>query len=165
MATNLEFIKSETATNVTSLSVTDCFSDRYDVYYCYLEFNRSATQANKLTFLNTSGTDSTADYEYATQQLNYGTGSTERRDTSETSILWITYDDVGTSGMYVYNPYDSSSYTFVTSQASGDTYGWKASAHHNSAETVAGLKWTFNGSGQYNHIKVSVYDRDWETKV
>jgi len=32
MATNLEFIKSETGTSVTSLSVTDCFSADYDVY-------------------------------------------------------------------------------------------------------------------------------------
>lgn len=130
MAGNLEFIKSQTGTSVTSLSVEDCFSADYDVYYCTLEFDRSgsnASQANILSFLNTSGTDSTANYGYATQQTNYAaSGDSERRDNSHSNILWITYDNVGASSMYVFNPYDSSSYTFVTSQATGDTFSWKS---------------------------------------
>ena len=33
MATNLQFIKSVSGTSVNTLSVTDCFSADYDVYY------------------------------------------------------------------------------------------------------------------------------------
>ena len=157
---NLEFIKSASGTSVSSLSVTDCFSADYDVYYCTLEFERSgasANQANLLSFLNTSDADSTANYDVATLQLNFGAAFTERRVTGYSNILWITYDVDGASGMYIYNPYSSSSYTFVTSQAIGNNYGWKTIATHKASETVAGLKWTFNGTGQYDNIKVNVY--------
>ena len=160
MATNLQFIKSESASSVSSLSVTDCFSANYDVYYCSLEFVRSgtnATQANKLTFLDGSGSAGTTDYGYATLQMNMSSSFGERRDNSNADITWISYDDKGASSMYIFNPYDSSSYTFLTSQATGDTYSWKTIANHNSAESVAGFKWTFNGTGQYDDIKVKVY--------
>jgi hypothetical protein len=157
---SLEFIKSASGTSVSSLSVTDCFSADYDVYYCTFEFERSginANQANLLTFLNTSGTDSTADYDYASLQIDYGASFTERKG-NHTTILWITYDIDGASGMYIYNPYSSSSYTFVNSSASGQAIGgWKTIATHKATETVAGLKWTFNGTGQYDNITVNVY--------
>ena len=32
MATELQFIKSASGSGVSSLSVTDCFSEKYDVY-------------------------------------------------------------------------------------------------------------------------------------
>ena len=47
MSTNLEFIKSaNTTTNVSSLSVTDCFSDKYDVYKVILEVNEVSAKVH-----------------------------------------------------------------------------------------------------------------------
>jgi hypothetical protein len=47
-------------------------------------------------------------------------------------------------GFYVFNPYDSSSYTFTKSQMagknSGDFYGNKGIGVHKSAETIRGLQ-------------------------
>ena len=43
MATNLEFIKSLTST-ASSLSVTDCFSANYDVYYIIIVYLETSAQ-------------------------------------------------------------------------------------------------------------------------
>jgi hypothetical protein len=47
-------------------------------------------------------------------------------------------------GFYVFNPYDSSSYTFTTSQMAGNNsagfYGHKGIGVHKSAETIRGLQ-------------------------
>ena len=75
MATNTEFIKQTTATIVTSLEVTDIFSDKYDIYYIVMDFERSgtnATQANKITLIDSTDTEVTSGYKYIVKQMKYG---------------------------------------------------------------------------------------------
>ena len=50
MATNLEFIKSVSST-ASSVSVTDCFTDKYDVYQIIV-YNYENTQAQIIIMLD-----------------------------------------------------------------------------------------------------------------
>lgn len=156
----LEFIKSATDTNVTSLEVTDCFTADYEVYYATLDFVRSgtnATQANLLTFLDSTNTNITANYGYASLQQNWASTYSERRDNAHSDITWVTYDNIGSWGGWIINPYNSAAYTYVNSGGTGDTYHWAGSGTHQSAETLKGIKFTFNGTGQYDSITIKVW--------
>ena len=56
MATNLEFIKSVSGTSVSSLSVTDCFSADYDVYFISTsKIDTSSAGYVRPRFINSSG--------------------------------------------------------------------------------------------------------------
>lgn len=161
MATNKQFIKQTTATSVTSLEVTDVFSDKYDIYYIVMDFTRSGTnqkQANLISLLDSSSTEITSGYEYAVQQMNYGSSSgSERQATSGANIVWMTYDNEGYSDLYIYNPYSSSDNTFFKGNSSGDNYGWLGIGMLDATTSCTGIKFTFNGTGQYDEIIVNVY--------
>jgi len=161
MATNKEFIKQTTATSVTSLEVTDIFSDTYDVYYVVMDFERSgtnATQANKITLIDSTDTEVTSGYEYAVQQMNYGSNSgSERKSTSDSTIVWLSYDNGGYVDLYIYNPFSSSDNTFFKGNSSGNNHGWLGIGMLDSTTSCTGIKFTFNGTGQYDEIIVNVY--------
>jgi hypothetical protein len=127
MATNLQFIKSASGTSVSSLSVTDCFSAEYDVYYISItKIDQSATGTGIVyRFLDSSNTAITSSsYDQATLVMKSNTTFSESRGTNGTyGFGAVGYgirdaeDGVGAS-IYVYNPYDSSSYSFVSAQNS-----------------------------------------------
>ena len=63
MATNLQFIKSASGSSVSSLSITDCFSDQYDVYNVNLVMEGSSTNKDiRLQYIYSGGTDTSANY-------------------------------------------------------------------------------------------------------
>ena len=173
MATNLQFIKSASGSSVSSLDVTDCFSDTYDVYYFALAVtNQSSGTANiDARLLDSGGNEvSTSTYDFAGLDMNSYTTFSEVRLTSQTSYKNLTISDNdnpqedGNAGFYVFNPYDSSSYTFVTNQSamiieSGGTNnrfrGRKSIYVEKTAQTNTGLKFIPN-TGNCN-IEVSVY--------
>lgn len=161
MATNKEFIKQTTATGVTSLEVTDVFSDKYDIYYVVMDFERSGTnaiQANKITLLDSSSTEITSGYEYAVQQMNIGSSSgSERKSSGDSSLVWLSYDNGGYANLYIYNPFSSSDNTFFKGNSSGNNYGWLGIGMLDATTSCTGIKFTFNGTGQYDEIIVNVY--------
>ena len=56
MATNLEFIKSASGSGVSSLSVTDCFSADYDVYFVQVAKSLNSVEANlDIRFIDSGG--------------------------------------------------------------------------------------------------------------
>jgi hypothetical protein len=169
MAGSLEFIKSASGTSVSSLDVTDCFSDKYDVYKITYDLNNDTFNiVGNLRFLDSGGSViSASEYDYAALNLNAAGTFVERRGTSQTSILRLTTSNTNTDSagfLYIYNPYDSSSYTFVTFQnsalavpiGSAVEYGVKGIGVHKSAETISGINILVN-SGNWNSIEVSVY--------
>ena len=88
MAGNLEFIKSASGTIVSSLSVTDCFSADYDVYYLSItKIDQSANgTAVKYRFLDSSNTAiSDSSYDQATLVMQSGGSFTESRTTNQTN--------------------------------------------------------------------------------
>ena len=169
MAGSLEFIKSASGTSVSSLDVTDCFSANYDVYYFALTKMKRASADNfiLLRFLDSGGTViSASEYDYASLELRAYTSFNEARATNQTRIQNIVYGssntaDIGGVSLYVYNPYDSSSYTFVQNQsssfrASNGGFGLKTIGVHKSAEQISGVRFIAEGVN-LDTIDVSVY--------
>ena len=166
MATNLEFIKSASGTSVASLDVTDCFSADYDVYYVTItKLDTTSTDYTYGRIINSSGVDSGSNYSYAYLQMTSASVFAEGRSASTTTMSGMSYQSTGAAdgighSFYCFNPYDSSSYTFFTSQSAGfwsgvDLYGFKGIYVHKVAEQVTGLH--FNRSGSFDTITVNVY--------
>ena len=169
MATNLQFIKSASGTSVSSLSVTDCFSASYDVYKIVLtEFEIiNAGAVGRLRLLDSGGSViSDSEYDYANLDMPSFTGFSEDRSTSATFINRFTADtrniyETGGIALYIYNPYDSSSYTFTQQQNTffnngNGGQGTKGIGVHKSTEQISGINFSLS-SGNIENIAVSVY--------
>jgi len=167
MAGSLEFIKSATGSSVSSLDVTNCFSDTYDVYaFSVAKVVSTGSGYINLRFLDSGGTViTTSNYDYANHiLLDYST-FLEQRETNNNAIDRIMRRD-GTSAQqsggyhYIFNPYDSSSYTFYQGQAGGSIItgsglvGLKSIGVHKSAEQISGFQ--LNASAALT-LEVSVY--------
>ena len=166
---NLEFIKSASGTSVSLLDITNCFSDKYGVYYFSLTKIKRASADNFifLRFLDSGGTViDQSEYDYAALELRAYTSFLEVRATNQTKITEIAYgssntSDIGGVSFYVHNPYDSSSYTFVQNQsssfrASNGGWGNKMIGVHKSAEQISGVRFIADGAN-LDTIEVSVY--------
>ena len=166
MAGNLEFIKSASGTSVSSLSVTDCFSDKYDVYQISLVDAQLTTGAANyvLEFLDSGGTPITSlVYERAFLILRAYNTFIETRGTGlgNYTFGYVNASESNGFEMFVYNPYSSSDYTFLNYQHSSfvvgnGNYGNKGIGVMKSAETVTGIKLA-GTSGTFSSIAVSVY--------
>jgi len=150
---NLEFIKSTTGSSVTSLDVTDCFSAKYDVYQINLvQFDRATAGGAGIRLLDSGGTVITAnEYDFAYLNMRSYMSSAEARTVNTSDIEILAYSqttalDTTTGTVWnVFNPYDSSSYTFTKGQSSVmvDGYGvasYKAIGVHKSAEQITGFQ-------------------------
>jgi len=170
MATNLQFIKSaELTSSASELLVTDCFNQGYDVYKVIISKEiRSATGYGLMRFLNSGGSELTGlYYTGASLHIYSSSGSTEIKQPSRTYFqTFLNYQgtnsaDGGGIEIMVFNPDDSSSYTFLTSQASTHYTGnfltmAKSIGVYGNAETVYGIKW-YPQSGTINGTNISVY--------
>ena len=168
MATNLEFIKSASGSSVSSLSVTDCFSDKYDVYFVSISKmdNSVASYTNGIRVINTSGVDTGSNYYVASLELraNLAFQTRQRNPYSQIDYVWYSNttarQKIGHT-FYVYNPFDSSSYTFFTAQSSfmdvAGTYmeGYKTVSVLKSAEQCNGIQLNA-GVGQLDNITVNI---------
>ena len=129
MATNLEFIKSETASGgVNTIDMADCFSAKYDVYELFIpKIDLSSNAYLNFRFLKASdGTaDSTSNYDSAGLMFSPSGAFGENRYTNSTNLSnvfgLINTGSYNTGGkLTIYNPFSSSSYTFVA----GHTVNW-----------------------------------------
>jgi len=170
MAGNLEFIKSASGTSVSSLSVTDCFSADYDVYY--LSISKLDTTGNSyiyIRFIDSGGSViSASEYATAWLDLNSWTSFGEQKSTSFDkmgigSSSGSLTTDLGGYSVYIYNPYDSSSYTFINGQSAAYTVaptnalaGSKSIGVHKSAEQITGINLLLN-TGTIDNITANVY--------
>jgi len=168
MAGSLEFIKSASGTSVSSLSVTDCFSADYDVYQIVIGVSELTTGNGwvNLRFLDSSGTEiNQTEYDYASLVTRAYSTFLEEKATSVTyidKILHISTDLTGSNTwINIFNPYDSSSYTFTQSQSNGNAttpyfIGNKAIGVHKVAEQLSGII-LYPPAGNFASIDVSVY--------
>lgn len=166
MATNLEFIKSASGSSVSSLSVTDCFSDKYDVYMVSIS-KLDVTAQNYLDarLIDSVGVDSTTNYDYAGLELVAGATFAEKKNTGQSLWANLSYQNTGADdgvglAMYIYNPYDSSSYTFFnshsTSYYSASGIGYKTIGVHKVAEQITGIQF-LPRSGSFDNITINVF--------
>jgi len=170
MATNLQFIKSASASSVGTLDVTDIFSSAYDVYQITIaKMEQTNNGWNEMRFLDSGGSVISAnEYDNAVLELKSYATFSEYNDTGGNKIETIIYSGTGSAvagglSMYIYNPYDSSSYTFLTMQSNGfrdgtGQYGSKGISVHKSAEQLSGVHFISGGSGSvFTTLDVSVY--------
>jgi hypothetical protein len=166
MSTNLQFIKSASGNSVSSLSITDCFSDQYDVYNVNLIMDGSTTNKDiRLQYIYSGGTDTSANYVTASLFQGSYTGFIELRYSGQSSHLVTGYNyDGGTGINYtIFNPNDNSSYTFLKSQSSGaynssgvKLVGTKAIGVHQVTQANTGIN-IVPSTSTLENIKVSVY--------
>ena len=149
---NLEFIHKETiSASTSSVTIDNVFSANYDVYKITIYgVTTVGTLQTTLAarFIDSGGSIiSAAEYDYASLRLESNAAFTEDRATATTSIEFLANLDQSAESegavTYIYNPYDSSSYTFLLNQSSGhksgNMRGSKTIAVHKSAETVRGI--------------------------
>ena len=170
MAGSLEFIKSVSGTSVGTLDVTDIFSTDYDVYKITIsKMEQTANGWNEMRFLDSGGSTITAsEYDIATLELKSYAAFTEYKATNANRFETINYSGTGSAvagalTMYIYNPYDSSSYTFASWQSNGfrtglGSIGAKAIGVHKSAEQISGIHFISSGSGSvFTNLDVAVF--------
>jgi len=165
MAGNLEFIKSASGTSVSSLSVTDCFSADYDVYEVLIaKLDSTATAYGYLRFIDSGGSViSDAEYDWASLSMFDYTGFTEEKGGGQSSISRIQFvksnGGGGNTFLNIFNPNDSSSFTFTQHKSSMGTAGQliasKVIGIHRVAEQITGLSIVLTQT--MNNIKISIY--------
>ena len=170
MATNLQFIKSvSSSSSVTSVDITDCFSGKYDVYKLILadlDLAGAGDENIAVRFLDSSGSViSASEYDYATYFMYSYASFSQQKATAQTSLVYgmgyAPASNIGSVGsfIYIFNPYDSSSYTFTTQQSSTYTTGGignKGIGVHKSAEQLSGVQILVD-SGTIERLGASIY--------
>ena len=128
---NLRLINETTvSSSVSSVNVTDVFSADFDIYKItadnIIQASSSSVSSLNLRFINSSGSIITTDYDFAFLQLRSNASFSEVRSTTGTDLsqaLGQVDDNLISSGavVYIFNPFNSSNYTFITNQASGSS--------------------------------------------
>ena len=123
MAGSLEFIKSGSGSSVSDLSITDCFSDKYDVYQVVMNEIDFANADLFFRFINSGGVVSSANYDDAVLLQRSYSAFGELTSTGATSLGSIGFSDLSDKGgatvINIYNPFNSSSYTYANWQNAG----------------------------------------------
>ena len=164
MSTELQFIKSASATGVSALQITNCFSAEYDVYQVHIDSDNSDNADAYTRVINDSGTviSTGTKYDFASHELNASGSFGEYRDTGANQFEGIGFTSTtGNSTVaYFYNPHNSSSYTFAMSQSSSmyttTLRGGKSIGVYKNADTITGLEFRQNRT-DFSYINVSVY--------
>ena len=159
MATNLDFIKRESADSVSSFTITDIFSANYDVYQVYITGNGSQNVSTlSAEFLDSGGSDiAQGAYDYAILRLDpsstFGEVPVENGNSFE--FMYTGSSDKDFGGLItVYNPFSSSSYTFATIQ-SMSLQGEKGICVATSTTSATSMK--FYANQNFTPIVVSVF--------
>lgn len=152
MATSLQFIKSvEITSSQSTTNVDNIFSTNYDVYKIVLKgictVGTTDLNLNARLIDNSGSVISDNEYDYAVLQLKSGSSFTQNKNTNFSRIDRISFSDQSPESqgcvLYVYNPNDSSSYTFLnwqeTHSRGGGGGGFRGIAVHKVAETIRGI--------------------------
>ncbi len=167
MATNLEFIKQVTGNTVANFDLTNIFSDKYNVYRIQI-FDEEVgnDDYNYFRVIRSAGTDTGSNYCYATLLMYGHTTFVQSESTSTTTMNYIGYlypagyDDGAGITIDVYNPFDSSSYTFFNTQTSAfangvGVYTSKGIMAHKATEQVTGI--SIQRTGNFNKVTANIY--------
>ena len=122
---NLRLInETSVSSSVSSVNVTDVFSSDFDIYKITSDLFFNSQTWVQLRFINLSGSViSASNYDNAALLADSSASFSENRGTNESSTqhLSFTGESIAESGglvAYVFNPYSSSSYSFLLSQGS-----------------------------------------------
>ena len=148
---NLRLINETTATSSASISVTDVFTTDFNIYKIVTNQKGISSETSiEGRFINTSGSIITSsNYDYARQMLK----------------SFTSFGEAGTQGAssvsYVFNPMDSSSYTFFLNQNSGSPSGgnfnMKGIAVLKLATQVAGINFFPDNGNAFTSFDCKIY--------
>jgi hypothetical protein len=115
---NLRLINETTFSSVNTVNVTDVFSADYDIYKITSDV---AGQYGLLKFINSSGSVmSDGTYDTARLNLKLNTTFSETRIVGTNVGIYAFTESSGSGAggnvLYIFNPFSSSSYTFVMAQ-------------------------------------------------
>ena len=164
---NLEFITNQTTSGQALIDLTNVFTDKYDVY-CITSNTFVPTSSQSLTYrlLDSSSTViSETEYDFAFLDFRSNSSFIEQPVPNSNYMGTLPYSDAnGTQGngfaLYIFNPYDSSSYTFGQWQGSSfntgsGMRGKKGISVHKNAEQITGIRFfVFSGTMEF---EASVY--------
>jgi len=147
---NLRLInETEIGSGVSSVNIDNVFSTDFDIYYASFDVGTGSTgTSSELRLLNSTGTViSASEYDMATLGMPANASFTENRFQNADSIEQFNYSySTGIGGgnsVYFFNPFDSSSFTFILNQGSfwngSNGFNRKQIGVHKSAETIRGF--------------------------
>ena len=142
--------ETEVTSSVSSVDVTDVFSADFDIYKITMsDSDASANEQENFRFINSSGSViSASNYDYAKLHPLAYTTISESRATNQTRFYdWkgigrSTEAENGGAIFYIFNPYSSSSYSFILQQAS-----YQGTNGYIGAKSISVLKQTASMTG------------------
>ena len=165
MATNLQFITNvKGADNITALDIDNVFSDKYDVYFVTHLTGQSSVGYISMSLLDSAGSEvTTTTYDKAHLSMPANQSFSERRTVNNNKWERVNYTFQnaigGTTSYYIYNPYNSSSFTFMTHQtgfeSQGTLYGLKGIGVERTTATRRGFR--ISASSSFSGADISVY--------
>jgi len=168
---NLRLInETEITSTINTLNITDVFTDDFDIYVIEgMDIAMTNGGGDYLygRVINSSGSEITSNYDYASLYLPSSTSSAEERLTSRTEWESISFigngtNDTGQITMYIFSPTNSSSYTFYISQtnsyrsATPQMYLWKSVGVQKSIASVTGIQFSAK-TGNMDNGKFRIY--------
>ena len=121
---NLRLLNETSATSVSSVDVTDVFSEDFDIYKI-TGVGNFTTGNGKIyaRFINSSGSVITSsNYDWAVLSMESGSSFNSIKDTNDSSLNRIVYSNNGADfgfTTYIFNPFSSNSYSFGLWQSEG----------------------------------------------
>ena len=167
----LRLINQTSASSVSSVSVTDVFSSDFDLYKISIVDIGVASGSGwtNMKLIDSSGSTISSDYDWGNLALLSYSSFVEGR-TQNTSVLdqIIHLDstiDVGSgANLWVFRPFDSSSYTFIINESSGIGYSsgalslvGKMIGVHKATTSIAGFAIFPDDTTTFTDIAIRTY--------
>ena len=165
---NLRLINETSFDTVASGTINNIFSTDFDIYKITVTDYDNLGNSNNLNFrfVNSSGSIiSASDYDYASQIIRGYGAFGEDKSTTGNHISTISYDDTlqksNGSVAYIFNPFNSSSYTFALWQNSSastiGTVGRKGVAVLHQLNSITGINFFPYSASNFSINSVKVY--------
>ena len=175
MSGSLQLIRQDTINNtVTSAFNIGTTSDKafttdFDVYLANLTMDGSTTNSETIQcrLIDASGNViSDSEYDNASFQMFGHASFGEERGINDSEIqdIWGTYDKLPeglASSIYIYNPANSSAFTFLhgaaTNAFNGNFKAHKSISVHKSAEEIIGIQFFVTNTDYFLNAKFTLY--------
>lgn len=164
---NLRLIDETSGTSVSSISVSNVFSEDFDIYKVIIKnVDSTAEDYTHMRFINSSGSIVTSsNYNYASAFLRSYNTFTEFKSTSDVKFQRFGVQDTGAEDggstiAYIFNPYSNTSYSFFVNQHSGQgslgQIGLKGIGVLKQTASMSGMQF-FPNSGTFDTITVQTF--------
>ena len=166
---NLRLLDETSGTGVSTMTVSDVFSDNFKIYKIALYASSATEQETHIQLVNSNGSIITAsNYEYGQLFMrSYGNESTvQNNGDSKFRLITGSEDNFGgNSIIYVFNPTLASSYTYIISQMSrGYDYSNNNTFSFNTNKNIGLLKQQNSITG-FHIFNSATTSSDYKTKV